>query len=318
MNKTKQEVETVEIGVLVPVSTTELIFDEDHKFFFVDKDNMCRIVIDKGSKQVPVFITHKHKQICVQRFLAFHSSDIAKYLDEQDKQTEGTSKVFLDLSFSNDMEIIDSFKDCNKYKDRIQWTLINNVTENDVMQEELKNFATLKNPLVGVKIQSIDVEYLIVNIFELYVNVMMPWNLKNKYGQNMVVFMSILQKDFYEKNRNDCDFAIAKSGALELRIINKEKKEQLAMKLTDNVLNFHQKKNIELFTSPSKALVLEFNNGDRDILSALSGAINYQFFREIEKSELNEFCQEKVKDMTKTIVLIVHNEQTEYIITSLK
>jgi hypothetical protein len=90
------------------------------------------------------------------------------------------------------------------------------------------------------------------------------------------------------------------------------------MKLIDNVLAYLTQKKIEIFSTISKVLVLEFKNGDRDILSALVGTLRYQFFSEKEKDQLTEFCQEKVKDLSKAIVLIIENEPTEYIITSLK
>ena len=146
-----------------------------------------------------------------------------------------------------------------------------------------------------------------IHTFQLYAEVPLPWTIKNKYDQPMLVYLSRFQKELFFEKGVKVDFYPTERG-LEPIIIDLEKRDNIIKQISHNVLEFLKKEEKEEQDLTNKVVVLKFKNGERDVISALVGTISYKYY---EISEIVDHQDdphyEKIKEISEnnTPVLIL-------------
>lgn len=292
---------------LEDLKDTDFTFNEQEKFFFVNEDEkVLTYPSQKGVKSFK-FESDRKRQICIENFLAFHSFDIG---NNEDKNK------FLYLLFNGDYEVYQAMLDPEKYKKKIVWK---DDFEEGILKTMAEGLKDVEEPFtkVIIRVNQLDDEQLLyalpftIRPFELYCEVPLPWVIKNKYEQPMVVNLSCFQKEIFLNKGLKIDFYPTETG-LEPIILDQEKKNGIFSEIMNRVENFieKEKEENEQEEKEGKVTVLKFKNGEKDIISALTGTIKYKFHEIVDLETLkNEVYYDKLKENSVLILTYVPNSE---------
>lgn len=258
-----------------------LVFSEQEKFFFAnDKELVYTYLDEEGVKQY-YFADDKKRLNCLEKFLAYHSLELGN-----DNPTNEIS-----LAFKNDRELYDAMIDPGNHKDKIS-------PGSEKRTDKFTN--------VILKIGKNYEKVFRINTFELYAEVLLPWMVQNKYNQPMLIFLSKLQMDLLFNKGSKVDFYPTDMG-LEPIIIDQEFKRNLLEKITESILKF-----LDTDIKEGEVLILEFKNGDRDIVSAFAGSIKYKYYQIVNLDTIKDMrYYEKIKDAKKAVLILTYIPDTE-------
>lgn len=261
-----------------------IILNEQEKFFFVNSNSEIVTYTNNNGIKTYNFEKEEKRNICIETFLAFYSLEIEQF---DANNLENTLPLY--LLFNGDRELYDAMIDPSKYKDKLIWNYNGGTEENQdktylSMVESLKD---IKKPFTGViiRVNKLDEDSLLyiypikIRPFELYAEVPLPWII-NKYNQQLIVYLSRFQKDlFFDKKNEDenieVDFYPTDDGVLEPIINDKNIKNKIFQDIIIRLLEYYTKERINI--DPKHVIVLNFKNGDKDVLSAWVGTIRYKY-----------------------------------------
>lgn len=257
----------------------------------------------------------------------------------------GRHNTFLYLEFNGDREIYDTVLDPAPHEKILTWKRDSdfvlgsgNSSEDDTtrqIQEHARAFTDLKAPFTGVivcvnqyrlpdfqsagttetpKRKLLHLQSFRINTFELFTEVLHPWKVQNRYGQEMIVKMSMYHHELQLANPQAFDFAPTGRG-IEICIIDLSLKRKLIDDIVTKLLAFLKNRTAD---SPQEAkndlLLLEFKNGDRDLFSAHLGTIRYLYYKETSiESAKDQPYYEKIKDKTHPLVIVMYVPYTDQV-----
>ena len=298
---------------LEDLKDTDFTFNEQEKFFFVNEDEkVLTYPSQKGVKSFK-FESDRKRQICIENFLAFHSFDIG---NNEDKNK------FLYLLFNGDYEVYQAMLDPEKYKEKIVWK---DDFEEGILKTMAEGLKDVEEPFtkVIIRVNQLDDEQLLyalpftIRPFELYGEVPLPWVVKNKYDQPMVVNLSCFQKEIFLNKEMKVDFYPTENG-IEPIILDQEIKNVMFEEIMTRVENFIKKEQEDLFIpeqeDDKKVTVLKFKNGEKDILSAKMGTIKYKFHEIVNLETLKDekYFDKLKKDSILILVYVPNSDKLLY------
>lgn len=303
---------------LVDLKDTNFNFNEQEKFFFVNEDE--KVLTYQEGKSFK-FESERKRQICIENFLAFHSFEIGN-VEKKDK--------FLYLLFNGDYEVYQAMLDPEKYKEKIAWKDDFDTAEENVLKTMAEGLKDVEQPFtkVIIRVNELDKESLLyalpfrIHSFELYCEVPLPWVIKNKYDQPMIVNLSCFQKEIFLNKGLKIDFYPTENG-LEPIILDQEKKNGIFSEIMNRVENFIEKEKKELFVpeqeGDKKITVLKFKNGEKDIISAWMGTIKYKFHEIVDLESLkDEVYYDKLKEDSVLILTYIPGSEEKLLYWAIK
>lgn len=236
----------------------------------------------------------KARSLCVETFLAFHSFEIG-HTSNKDH--------FLLLQFNGDAELYKAMVDPQTYHHILEWV--------DYDEKQMNVFKTNNTDTIALiqilKEGEIIYEKAITfNSFDLFSEVLLPWNITNADGICKIIYLSCLQKQTFFDQGLKTLFYIHKEQ-LEPLIVD-ERKTKILEKISKSVLSeINDMKEDE-------TIVLRFLNGDRDIMSAFSGTIKYVYYEKVKIDTLDKEYQEKLTGLHKPILVLVYKPESEEVL----
>jgi len=179
---------------------------------------------------------------------------------------------------------------------------------------------------VIIRVNELDKDLLLyalpfkIRSFELYCEVPLPWVIKNKYDQPMVINLSCIQKELFLNKGIKVDFYPTENG-LEPIILDQEKKNSIFSEIMTRVENFIEKEEelVPEQEGDKKITVLKFKNGEKDIISAWVGTIKYKFHEIVDLESLkDEVYYDKLKDNSVLILTYVPGNEDKLLYWAVK
>lgn len=220
-------------------------------------------------------LSEKMRNDHLQKFLAYHSF----YIGQQD------NKTVLYLEFNGDEEILSIVKFPNEYKHKLVWKKLEELTEEFKDLSHLNGLEMSENFTYSfIKVNKLDeVDILTVSFlkflsYQLFTEELLPWKVNNG---NSFTLLSMFQKELLCKD-TECQFYL--NGNVYEPLIGEKSRKSLYIELASRIFSKHSNEN-------SKVIHFNFKQGDRDVLTALSGVKTFYTIEEYEKFE--DFCDEK-------------------------
>lgn len=146
-----------------------------------------------------------------------------------------------------------------------------------------------------------------VSSFELFVNVRLPCLVKNKYNQEMVVHLSMHQKQMISDGLKVDFYPTSVGEALEILAIDDNQRKGLVAKVVDNVFS-----SMKSQPQPDQVTVIKFFDGDHGLISASAGFIKPEYVQVLSKDSVSqEPFYESIKSLDMPVVVISLEPKTE-------
>lgn len=281
------------------ISKYDIDLSELEKLWFGPENKLK--IYSVGNISYPSFWDEKTRKTAIINYLAYHSYDIGNNCTDE--------KPYLLLEFSNDRDLLAASHNPSEHDYR--W--ISDIQTYEI--EDIEHFIDIEKPYTPVVIRiyknSDHDEILYENIFkikslELYAEAKLPWLLKNKYDQPMLVYLSCFQYQIFIKEGLNVDFYPTKEG-YEPVIIDPKQRNALLGQILD-MINEKWDKDV---------LVLKFFNGDRDILSARVGTIKYKYYSFESMDDYKEYEHyEQITKLDKPVLVHIYKPGTDDILYS--
>lgn len=219
----------------------------------------------------------------IERFLAFHSG----YLLEN--TSTGHAVAILLESAEKAKEI---GKDPSAHKDLVTWMTTDQVEQvmPGLMDCGWPKIKATTAPFLAVAVQVekpvLNTTCFLINPRELYCEYRHPWAIKHADAFAMVE-LSVMQRDTFSKPELKTVFREVK-GALEPVITSTDTRARYLEHIIASVVRHLVDVEHTIIDFGTHVLSIKFRDGDRDLLSALAGTIQYRYFEVVQRTAFAE------------------------------
>lgn len=304
-------------GTLVSLKDSGLEFDGNETLMFVDKDR-CRIYPDHNGKNYPTFITAKHRQLCLDHYLAFHSKSIgienakrngesqnnnSEHIEKsklKDPEGQKPEKSFLYLEFNGDREVYGSMITSEKYLHILSWKKLSDLLvdaesaktlpESEVkirsaIRETASLFTDIKQPFIGVIVR--------INKFNSETD-RSPLHIQSFYINSFELFVEV-KLPCIVKTNDDKDLIVCMSGYI--KDMYNDNREMFALYNTDD--------------GNTEVMIADQKQKEGIVSTVLSKVIEYLDRNSNKDSADKESTTDKTDPDNKVLVLSFKNGDTD-------